>query len=505
MHNRLRQPHTWLIDLQDSLEQLSPQVLCGTVFILSTLALIPIWAHYDIVARDGAHLYIPVAKLFLEGRFHEALYGTYKPIFPLPLYEFSIFLMAKTTGFDLELSGRLVSALSFVLGSLGVYKVTELIFKNRLTALLSVLFFISNGELLDRSVDCLKESLLVCLVVWGNYYILKGIYSERGTWFFFLGTSLFLLGALVRGTALIFFGAWLIIGVFYKREGLTWRLMILSVPLLGVFLIGYFMPTLPIFRRSLSFIRFLSFDHWVLTPSIFFYMSQDFFREFLARSFYGIAVFGLLGLYYLRREYYAIHIMIVMVIFYFVCMKTGWNYTGRGSDRYILAPIIWLIPIASYAVFRAITSSGKFLKYLAILAIVVCPMLFVGKAFTPPDQDRLARKAAGLWILSQVGPHQDMITTDERITFYGHGHILYLHDDLVLGTIDKKVAKRYPEGSDIVLSDIINPDRIRMPIAIEIRSSQGNLWKNYLDSLKIRPNRVFREIWVYLPGRIRTE
>ena len=139
-----RNPDNFLLNLQQSIEGVPPQFIVGAILILSILALIPIWINFDIISPDSVRRYLPVAQLFLEGRFHDALYGPHQPIFPLPLYEFSVFLMAKTTGFDLELSGRLVSSLSFVLGSFGIYKVTELIFKNRSMALLSVIFFISN-------------------------------------------------------------------------------------------------------------------------------------------------------------------------------------------------------------------------------------------------------------------------------------------------------------------------------------------------------------------------
>ena len=160
-----------LTDLINTIEKISSVKMTGVVLLIGLATIIPAWMNYDIIARDAIKLYVPVADMFLQGRFHDAIWGSLAPLF-IPLYEFLIFFVAKASGLGLETSGRLISAVSFVLGVLGIYKVTEVIFKDRIVALISVLFFISNRELLWRSVDCLKESLLVCLVLWGNYFIL---------------------------------------------------------------------------------------------------------------------------------------------------------------------------------------------------------------------------------------------------------------------------------------------------------------------------------------------
>jgi hypothetical protein len=409
--------------------------------------------------------------------------------------------MAKTTGFDLELSGKLVSSLSFVLGSFGIYKVTELIFQNRSMALLSVIFFISNRELLDRSVDCLKESMLVCLVVWGNYLILKGIYSERRVWYFILGTFVFLAGAMVRGTALIFWGSWLIIWVFHKRERLFLRFMILLIPLSCVLMLGYFMPQLPFFRRSLSVAKLLSHGKTAWNSLMILNASLDFLRQFLARSFYFVALFALLGILFLKRNIVAIHVCIVVFIFFIICIKIGWNYTGSDSDRYILTPIIWLMPLAAYAVVTSLSSSTRIWNVLALLAIIAAPLLWADLALTPPDPDRLARKEAGIWLLSQVGPKKDIVSNEIRINFYAQGNILYLLPFSSLDKMQRVIAKKSPEGTMIVLSDVIDRNLLKMPIAIDINHEDGEPLKDLLDKKGIRPDRVFRSIYVYVPPR----
>ena len=169
---------TKLLKISDTLNGYPDYIMIGIVFFISILALLPAWINYDIISTDGVYFYIPVARLFLEGNFHEALYGKLEPLFPLPLYEILIFITAKITGFSLETSSRLVASSAYVLGSIGIYKITKQIANNRITALISVLFYLSNRKLLEYSVDCLKESLLICLILWANFLIIKGINSS---------------------------------------------------------------------------------------------------------------------------------------------------------------------------------------------------------------------------------------------------------------------------------------------------------------------------------------
>jgi hypothetical protein len=161
------------------LDNAPKHIIAGAVFVITLGALVPSWLNYDIIARDRAHLYVPVTKLLLQGRFHEALFGSYNPLFPLPLYEFFISVVARFSGLSLETSGRLVAVMAFVGGSFGIYIDTFLIAKDRSYALLSVILYLSNKQLLKNSVDCLKESLLVGIIIWGNCFIIWGLISNR--------------------------------------------------------------------------------------------------------------------------------------------------------------------------------------------------------------------------------------------------------------------------------------------------------------------------------------
>ncbi len=493
---------TRLMKITDALNGYPDCILTGAAFFVSILALIPAWVNYDIISTDGVYFYIPVAKLFLNGNFHEALYGKLEPLFPLPLYEFLIFMTAKITGFSLETSSRLVASSAYVLGSIGIYKITKEIANNKIVALLSVLFYLSNRKLLEYSVDCLKESLLVCLILWANFLIIKGINStgRKRLICFVSGIFLFLSGIMVRGTSLIFLAAWLIIWIFHKKDNFLKRALVFIVPVTAVMTLIVTMPDIPLFRNSLNIPDYMNrFGASYSNTADFMNAVTNLMSDFMAKTYYLIGFFGIIGIYFYRTTPYAKHLVITLLIFLGIFLGMGWNNTGRESVRYIIAPIIYLLPIASCAVSSSIGSSSRFMKILAILAIISAPFLWAGKAFTPPDADRLARKEAGEWILSECGAEKDIITNRRRIAFYAQGNpaIIDVYPDL--NKMDKAIAWGR-ETRNVKLKDVIDQKSLKKVVAVDYLSDDfAKSWVSMLDDLGIKPDKKFRSIYVYIP------
>ena len=159
------------------------------------------------------------------------------------------------------------------------------------------------------------------------------------------------------------------------------------------------------------------------------------------------------------------------------------------------------MPLAAYAVVTSLSSSTRTWNVLALLAIIAAPLLWADLALTPPDPDRLARKEAGIWLLSQVGPKKDIVSNEIRINFYAQGNILYLLPFSSPDKMKRVIAKKSPEATKIVLSDVIDRNLLKMPIAIDINHEDGKPLKDLLDKKGIRPDRVFRSIYVYVPPR----
>ncbi len=493
---------TKLLKINETLNGYPDYIIIGIVFFISILALIPAWINYDIISMDGAVFYVPVARLFLEGNFHEALYGKLEPLFPLPLYELLIFITAKMTGFSLETSGRLVASGAYVLGSIGIYKITKEIANNRVTALISVLFYLSNRKLLEYSVDCLKESLLICIILWANFLIIKGMSSSRRIKLicFVSGVFLFLSGAMVRGTSLIFLFAWLIIWIFHKKENFLIRALVFIVPVTVFIILIAAMPDIPIFRKSLNIPEYLGgFGNSYSNLADFMNAVTNLMSDFMAKTYYLVGFFGIIGIYIYRNTPYAKHFAITLLIFFEIFLGMGWNNTGREAIRYIIAPIIYLLPIASCAVVSSIGSSSRFLKFLAILAIISAPFLWAGKAFTPSDADRLARKEAGEWILSEYGAEKVIITNRRRIAFYAQGYP-------AMNNVFPDLKKMHMaigwgrEAGTVRLKDVIEQNSLTKVVAMDYLSDDyAKSWVNMLDDLGIKPDKKFRSIYVYIP------
>ncbi|HEY9161953.1 MAG TPA: hypothetical protein VIS94_12830 [Desulfomonilia bacterium] len=306
---------------------------------------------------------------------------------------------------------------------------------------------------------------------------------------------------MVRGTSLIFLAAWLIIWIFHKKDNFLTRALVLIIPVsITVFLI-ITMPDIPLFRNSLNIPRYLGgFGASYSNIADFMNAVTNLISDFMAKTYYLIGFFGIIGIYFYRTTPYAKHLAITLLIYFEIVLGMGWNNTGRESIRYIIAPIIYLLPIASCAVASSIGSSSRFLKYLAILAVISAPFLWAGKAFTPPDADRLARKEAGVWILSKCGPEKDIITNRRRIAFYADGYpaIIDVYPDL--NKMEKAIAWGR-ETRNVKLKDVLEKKSLKKVVAVDYLSDDfAKSWVNMLDNLGIKPDKKFRSIYVYLPS-----
>jgi len=430
------------------------------VVLASVLALAPSWINYDIIANDGAFQYIPVAELFLQGRFRDALLTPQLPLFPL-----AIAGMSFITGLDPELSGRLVAALAFIVAALGIYRLGMLTAGQRRVALLAVLFLVTNRELVQDSVDCLKESLLAALIVWGNVWILRCV-QGRITWHLLAGVSLLLAGGLLRSTALFFIGAWLILWAFHRRRGLVLRVGLIASPVAAVLVLWLIDPTLPIFIRSYNLGLIFKPEH---TPLFLLTAAGKTVNEFLATGNPLVMLFAFAGLYRMRAGAYARHATVVLLIYLLIMVMWGHVFSGR----YLLAPIVWVYPLAACTVYEAWRSRRTVWKMCAGLAVISCLALWGYQTQIPPDPDKLAWKQAGQWIGARIGPGREVMSNRARLAFYAKGTALSLED--------VKAGGPHP------------------CIAVDVATEEGRKFKANYDQAGLRADAVFRSVYVYLP------
>lgn len=429
------------------------------IILASVLSLVPSWINYDIIANDGAFQYIPVAELFLQGRFKDAFLTPQLPLFPLLIAGVSAL-----SGADPELSGRLIASAAYVIAALGLYRLSMLLFRQPWVALLSVLFMITNIELVDTSVDCLKESLLVALIVWSNVWMLRWV-EDRRPWSLLVGVLLLLLGGLLRSAALFFVGAWLLLWAFRERRGLALRLAILIAPVILVVAVWRIAPDLPIFVRSYNLRLIFKPEH---TPLFLLRAVGRVLNELLAVGNPILVLFACWGLYRQRAHLYARYLLGVLALY--LLILTMWGFV---SGRYLLAPIVCLYPLAAYSVHAAWQSGRNVWKACAVMAVVSCVALWGYQAQIPPDPDKLARKEAGQWILAQIGPGREIMSNRKRLVFYARGVAVPL----------KNIKASEP-----------------LPcIAVDIDTEEGRKFKVRSDKAGLQSDKVFRTIHVYLP------
>jgi hypothetical protein len=470
------------------------------VFFMSIFALIPAWINYDVIALDGARLYVPIAKSICQRTF-SSFDGSW---FPLPLYENLICCLSKFSGLNFETSGRLISSVFYVIAAMGLYRLTLVLSGEKIVGLLSIIFFIANRQLLQCSVDVLKESMLVALIIWGNYFIYVALKSSGDKVSYLIsGIICFVAGSMLRSTALIFLFTWIIVWIFSRSTYLTIRIIITTGILLVLGLILYSLD-LSYFKGSYSIYQYkaIMVNSYSGIKDVFFAFIEV-IRSFLKRSYYLMGLFGILGIYLNWKSeisIYAKHSLIVLILFFIACLLTGWNYSGTGSDRYLLAGIIYIMPIAAVAIKKIISDQKRGLMYwLAIFTIITCPFLWGGKAFARPDADKLLTKEVGVWILSQLGPNQDIISNRPRINFYANANIVTIEENKELGSLDKLVIYRRVDWTIFELKDIVMPKEIKKPIAVDLELEDGILWEKLLSSYGFKPDKRFKSIIVYLP------
>jgi len=434
------------------------------VFFCSLIALVPAWINYDIISFDGAFQYVPTASLYYYGKFHDALLRPQLPLFPLLIAGVS-----KISGLGFETSGRLISATGFVLASIGMFNLSRIIFKDNLIALISVLFFVTNRKIIDSSVDCLKESLLICFIVWGNYLILKGL-SESPRMIRLIAGSLILVigGAFIRSTAMIFFAAWLLIWIFYKKKYFYWRLLVPLIPLLGVIILWHYYPSLPIFKKSLN-IDYLVYFYSVCDLKKIVYSSFDIISSFFSAGNAMVVLMGCLGFYLYKKDIYSIHLSIVFLISYLILVV--W---GCLSKRYLLSFIVWIFPLSAYVTSIFFGSNSRFKRIVAVFALITAPILWADFAFTAPDAGKIARRDAGKWILTLAGPGKDIISNRQRLVFYA-------------------------QGKYIPVSELSGVNTAHKIIAIDIEHDGDERLIAKINDMEIKPDKKFQNIVIYLP------
>lgn len=434
------------------------------VVFAAFLALLPAWLHFDTISRDGAFQYVPMARQILDGELKDVVLNNPQ----LPLFPMLLAGASKLTGLDPGMSGRLISVASLLLAAMGLFQLTAFLFKKNSVAFIAVFFMLTNRQLVLRSVDCLKESLLIACIIWGNYLIVKGTAAAGRKWIPYAGgVSLLLFGAMFRSAALIFLFVWIGMYVFRKEEGRSLRAALFAAPFILVLAAWKLAPDALIFGKGSYHIAFLFSSTKGL--DVVLQTLTDVVSSFFSVANAAVISFGLYGFYRMRKNTYSLHALITLAMF--VLVVVFWRHQ---SKRYLLAPIIWMYPLCAYYVAEALRSARVPLKALGVGALIAGFSFWAHLSLTPPDEDMLARKASGEWILSSTGPGREIISNRDLLVFYAQGKYLPLSD------FNGKILH-----GQVLAVDMLHED--------------GKAFGEKLSAAGMKPDRQFRTISVYLP------
>jgi len=390
-----------------------------------------------LISVDGAFQYIPVAKLFAWGEYREALNQVQLPLYPLLVAVFS-----RITG-NFEVSGQIISFLASTLAVIPLFLLGKYIF-GETAGFWGCIFYLLNPEMLQRSVDVLKEGLLIFLL-FSAVFLFYLFLSRRKMFWLVASTIVTLLGMLTRVVSLIFIPVFIFWILFLKKKPfdinfykrLRYVLVILAlcstvvIPL--VMNIKAATGQWDISKKTVS--------ARALVESIFFDKKVEMGQVErgplkLVRKIikvYHPVVFlfllaGLIGRKATPRDFFKEMFLFSFIFGYLIII----GLLMWSTQRYLFFPIllsyVWAgagaVEVQGRVMRKVHLSPQKATLGLFILIFVV----FLPVLLKPQRADKLPRKAIGLWIKGQEIGRPLILTDAQRVAYYAEGDLLMLNE-----------------------------------------------------------------------------
>lgn len=435
----------------------------GNLIILLALGLLlRLYAFSQIymIAIDGVLQYIPVAKLFYQGEYLQALSQP-----QLPLYPFLISLLSHVTG-NFELSGQLISIFFSLLAVFPLYLVGKALFGPKAAFWTTALYLI-NPLMLECSVDVLKEGMLIFFFLSAVYCSLRFLQERKGQWL--IWTAVFaLVGSLVRMNTLVVLavaGVWsgygLIRRIWREKKPVhryLWAVIVFLGSVLILVITGIWGWEFLVGKKPYMLISQFFSQWFVYEWPSFSHIGEGIVRiigRFLEKAYLVPLVLALFGLgrriktkaFGTEEKYLALLIGVFIVI---VLPNL------YASSRYHL-PAIFLLYIWAGVGFVKIREliQRRFTRYSRLAAVI--PVLIILGAMLPlclqPQRlDKIGRKEVGLWLREQSLSSPLIITNVPRVTYYAGGE--YLDLDMPPKAIPQRIVREGKKlGADYLVME----------------------------------------------------
>src|SRR5437660_6837164 len=200
--------------------------------ILAIIATISSYLHGTIAAYGDAESHLNIAKRVVSGLTPGGaqLGGIWLPLPHMLMLPFVYFDFLWRTG----LAGSIVSGICFVISSIFLYKLTQLLTQNKLASLASFLIFAVNPNVLYMQSTPMTEFTLITFFILSSYYFIKYINSDKDYVALIVSAFFGFCATLSRydGWFLVLMEAG-IIGLLYIRDKKLWKRMQGRVILFG--------------------------------------------------------------------------------------------------------------------------------------------------------------------------------------------------------------------------------------------------------------------------------
>jgi len=220
------------------------------------------------------------------------------------------------------------------------------------------------------------------------------------------------------------------------------RFLVVCAPAVAAILVIVCFPQWGLFHRK----GFAIFTYLALFPGLDGLLkgAVDVIGGFFVTGNPALILCALLGLGRPAAGCYRAHAIAVLAFFLGVTLFMGWT-----SDRYILAPIVWLYPAAAIFVQGLLDRRGRGLQALGWAVLMSCLILWGVQAFRPPDPAYLDRRQAGEWIRQQDGLPAVVVTNRPRIAYYA-GVSPVLPDSVLPEDAWAAIDASGPQGAGLV-------------------------------------------------------
>jgi hypothetical protein len=408
------------------------------------------------ISLDSAFQYIPVAKLFFQGEYLQALLQPQLPLYPLLIAIFS-----HITG-DFEVAGQLISITFSLLAVFPLYLIGKLLFGPR-TGFWTTAFYLFHPLMLQSSVDVLKEGLLIFLLLSSVYCSLRFLQEREMKWLTW--TIVFTVtGCLARMIALevlVVLGLWLGYRALRERvkdRKLGYRYLWIVILAIGVF-VAFVIPGIwgwefvvekkPYMKATNIFHRWFVYQ-WPGLSQIgagALYIIGRFVEKAYPLTF----LLTLFGLWWRVRtkelsaeeKYLALLIAVFIIIFFPFLYASG---------RYHLPAIFLSYLWAGFGFIKIRELINKrFTKYPtfnAIIPIMVLLIISLPFSLQPQRLDKIGRKEVGLWLREQSPSSPLILTNIPRVVYYAGGEYVAIPPK---ATPEKIVGEGKRKGADYLV------------------------------------------------------